>query len=208
MQSWSRENEGHGRAKICTVGIWKLWAQGEPLRPRRCNPGKWKRKPPGFAVSGTVEKTVEPVCGESCFRKRIWPWYAVHRGVELLGITGYIPAIHFSNDPSKFHMIRNRIHLFAQRDSLLYITVWTALSPQGRCLCCYQVQGDVCRECTSRKTCFDMAGVRRRILTSSCCPAFYRGHFRVNTPEYLCMMGKRKIWAENMISQPIFYLCH
>ena len=66
----------------------------------------------------------------------------------------------------------------------------------GKYLRCYQVQGDVCQKCTSRKTCFDTTGVRRRILASSCYPAFYRGHLRVNTPEYLCMMGKRKIWAE------------
>ena len=66
----------------------------------------------------------------------------------------------------------------------------------GKYLRCYQVQGDVCRKCTSRKTCFDTAGVRRRILASSCYPAFYRGHLRVNTPEYLYMMRKRKIWAE------------
>lgn len=39
-------------------------------------------------------------------------------------------------------------------------------------------------------------GVCRRILASSCYPAFYRGHLRVNTPEYLSMMRKRKIWAE------------
>ena len=26
----------------------------------------------------------------------------VHRGLELLGITGYIPAIRFPNDPSKY----------------------------------------------------------------------------------------------------------
>ena len=66
----------------------------------------------------------------------------------------------------------------------------------GKYLRCYQVQGDVCRKCTSRKTCFDTASVRRRILASSCYPAFYRGHLRVNTPEYLSMMRKRKIWAE------------
>ena len=66
----------------------------------------------------------------------------------------------------------------------------------GKYLRCYQVQGDVCQKCTSRKTCFDTTGVRRRILASSCYPAFYRGHLRVNTPEYLCMMRKRKIWAE------------
>ena len=66
----------------------------------------------------------------------------------------------------------------------------------GKYLRCYQVQGDVCQECTSRKTCFDTIGVRRRILASICYPAFYRGHSRVNTPEYLCMMKRRKIWAE------------
>ena len=27
---------------------------------------------------------------------------AVHRGLELLGITGYIPAIQFSNSPEKY----------------------------------------------------------------------------------------------------------
>ena len=66
----------------------------------------------------------------------------------------------------------------------------------GKYLHCYQVQGDACQKCTSRKTCFDTIGVRRKILASRCYPAFYRGHLRVNTPEYLCMMGKRKIWAE------------
>ena len=39
-------------------------------------------------------------------------------------------------------------------------------------------------------------GVCRRILASSCYPAFYRGHVGGNTPEYLCMMRKRKIWVE------------
>ena len=45
----------------------------------------------------------------------------------------YIPAIRFPNDPSKygFSYDCNRIHLFAQLDSLLYITVWTAISPRG-----------------------------------------------------------------------------
>ena len=60
----------------------------------------------------------------------------------------------------------------------------------------YQIQEDVCRKCTSRNTCFDTVGVRRRILASNCYPAFYRGHLRINTPEYLYMMRKRKIWAE------------
>ena len=75
---------------------------------------------------------------------------AVHRDLELLGITGYIPAIR------------------------LHFTAWTAISPRGNIFLCY--------------------------------PAFFRRHLRGNTPEYLCMMRKRKIWAEDMISQPIWYL--
>ena len=44
------------------------------------------------------------------------------------------------------------------------------------------------------------AGSRRRVLASSCYPAFYRGHQRVGTPDFLSMMGLRKIWAEGSFS--------
>ena len=50
--------------------------------------------------------------------------------------------------------------------------------------------------CPNRPTCFDKSGIRRRILASSCYPAFYRGHQRVETPEFYSMMRLRKIWAE------------
>ena len=43
---------------------------------------------------------------------------AVHRGLELLGITGYIPAIQFSNPPEKYGF---------SYDSLIHIiTAWEA----------------------------------------------------------------------------------
>ena len=54
--------------------------------------------------------------------------------------------------------------------------------------------------CPKRPNCFDKAGIRRRVLASSCYPAFYRGHQRVGTPEYLSMMRLRKIWAEGSFS--------
>ena len=47
---------------------------------------------------------------------------------------------------------------------------------------------------------FDKAGIRRRVLASSCYPAFFRGHQRVGTPEFLSMMRLRKIWAEGSFS--------
>ena len=54
--------------------------------------------------------------------------------------------------------------------------------------------------CPKRPGCFDKAGIRRRVLASSCYPAFFRGHQRVGTPEYLAMMRLRKIWAEGSFS--------
>ena len=54
--------------------------------------------------------------------------------------------------------------------------------------------------CPKRPSCFDKAGIRRRVLASSCYPAFFRGHQRVGTPEYLSMMRLRKIWAEGSFS--------
>ena len=38
------------------------------------------------------------------------------------------------------------------------------------------------------------------IKLTKCYPAFFRGHQRVGTPEYLSMMRLRKIWAEGSFS--------
>lgn len=124
---------------------------------------------------------------------------AVHRGLELLGITGYIPAIQFPNNPSKYGFLYD-----PQQDTFICPMGQPLVYPRLNCnkstekyLRCYQVQGDVCRKCTSLETCFEKIGARRKILASGCYPVFYRGHSRVNTPEYLHMMRKRKIWTES-----------
>ena len=91
-----------------------------------------------------------------------------------------------------FHMIHNRIYLFTQWDSLVYHRL-NCNTSTGKYLQCYQAQGEVCQECSSHASCLDKASVRRRILTSSCYPAFFRRYLRGNTPEYLHMMRKRKI---------------
>ena len=54
--------------------------------------------------------------------------------------------------------------------------------------------------CPNRPNGFDKAGSRRRVLASGCYPAFYRGHQRVGTPDFLSMMRLRKIWAEGSFS--------
>ena len=119
---------------------------------------------------------------------------AVHRGLELLDITGYIPAIRFPNDPSKYGFSYD-----PQQDTFicpmgrpLEYHRLNCNKSTGKYLRCYQVQGDICKKCPSCEGCFDTTGARRRILASSCYPAFYRGHLRVNSPEYLHMMRKQK----------------
>lgn len=127
---------------------------------------------------------------------------AVHRGLELLGITGYIPAIQFSNPPEKYGFSYDpQLDAFICPEgvSLTYHRLNCSKST-GKYLRCYQVEGDACMHCPKRPSCFDKAGIRRRVLASSCYPAFFRGHQRVGTPEYLTMMRLRKIWAEGSFS--------
>ena len=127
---------------------------------------------------------------------------AVHRGLELLGITGYIPAIQFSNPPEKYGFSYDpQLDAFICPEGvpLTYHRLNCSKST-GKYLRCYQVGGDVCMHCPKRPGCFDKAGIRRRVLASSCYPAFFRGHQRVGTPEYLAMMRLRKIWAEGSFS--------
>ena len=127
---------------------------------------------------------------------------AVHRGLELLGITGYIPAIQFSNPPEKYgfsYVPQLDAFICPEGVPLTYHRLNCSKST-GKYLRCYQVEGDVCMHCPKRLSCFDKAGIRRRVLASSCYPAFFRGHQRVGTPEYLAMMRLRKIWAEGSFS--------
>ena len=127
---------------------------------------------------------------------------AVHRGLELLGITGYIPAIQFSDPPEKYGSSYDpQLDAFICPEGvpLTYHRLNCSKST-GKYLRCYQVEGDVCMHCPKRPSCFDKAGIRRRVLASSCYPAFFRGHQRVRTPEYLAMMRLRKIWAEGSFS--------
>ena len=127
---------------------------------------------------------------------------AVHRGLELLGITGYIPAIQFSNPPEKYGFSFDpQLDAFICPEGvpLTYHRLNCSKST-GKYLRCYQVEGDACMRCLKRPSCFDKAGIRRRVLASSCYPAFFRGHQRVGTPEYLSTMRLRKIWAEGSFS--------
>ena len=123
---------------------------------------------------------------------------AVHRGLELLGITGHIPAIQFSNPPERYgfsYDLERDAFICPKGMSLTYHRL-NCNKSTGKYLRCYQTEGNTCVHCPNRSTCFDKSGIRRRILASSCYPAFYRGHQRVGTPAFYSMMRLRKIWAE------------
>ena len=96
--------------------------------------------------------------------------------------------------------IHSSTHSSVRKESLLHTTRLNCNKSTGKYLRCYQVEGDTCMYCPKRPNCFDKAGIRRRVLASSCYPAFFRGHQRVGTPEYLSMMRLRKIWAEGSFS--------
>lgn len=123
---------------------------------------------------------------------------AVHRGLELLGITGYIPAIQFSNSPEKYgfsYLPQEDAFSCPEGIRLVYQRL-NCSQTTGKYLRCYQVQGDACKTCKRQPDCFKQTGIRRRILGSSCYPAFYRGHERIGSDIYWHMMRLRKIWAE------------
>ena len=127
---------------------------------------------------------------------------AVHRCLELLGITGYIPAIQFSNPPEKYGFAYDleRDTFICPKGAPLTYHRLNCNKSTGKYLRCYQTEGNTCVHCPNRPTCFDKSGIRRKILASSCYPAFYRGHQRVETPEFYSMMRLRKIWAEGSFS--------
>ena len=115
-----------------------------------------------------------------------------------LGITGYIPAIQFSNSPEKYgfsYLPQEDAFSCPEGIRLVYQRL-NCSQTTGKYLRCYQLQGDACKTCKRQPDCFKQTGIRRRILGSSCYPAFYRGHERIGSDTYWHMMRLRKIWAE------------
>lgn len=102
---------------------------------------------------------------------------AVHRGLELLGITGYIPAIQFSNSPEKygFSYDLERDTFICPKGMPLAYHRLNCNKSTGKYLRCYQTEGDPCVHCPNRPTCFDKSGIRRRILASSVIRRFKEG---------------------------------
>ena len=79
---------------------------------------------------------------------------AVHRGLELLGITGYIPAIQFPNTPEKYGFTYNPQEdaFVCPEGKLLTYHRLNCNQSTGKYLRCYQASCTDCSHCGRRKT--------------------------------------------------------
>ena len=77
----------------------------------------------------------------------------VHRGLELLGIQSYIPAIQFPNTPAKFgfHYLAHEDAFLCPMGQLLTYHRLNCNKSTGKYLRCYQVQGNACQNCCRKE---------------------------------------------------------
>lgn len=87
---------------------------------------------------------------------------AVHRGLELLGITGYIPAIQFSNSPEKYGFTyKPELDTFVcPKEKLLLYRRLNCNKSTGKYLRCYQAAREDCQTCSNRQRCLGTTDVR------------------------------------------------
>jgi hypothetical protein len=125
---------------------------------------------------------------------------AVHRGLELLGIEGWIPSVEFSNATDKKGMVylpEEDVFSCPNGKKLPFHRLICQKST-GKYLRCYKASQDDCDGCLQRETCLGKGVKRRRIIASGFYPAFYRGRMRVkDNPERASQYLKlRQIWIE------------
>lgn len=147
-------------------------------------------------------------------RFKVWAWCkntalnrdyetgTAHRCLELTDITGYIPAIWFSNSHEKhgfYYLPLENAFCCPEGTEPVYQQL-NCSQVTGKYLRCYHAQGDAWAHCKENSTRFKQKGVRWRILGDNCYPAFYRGHERIGSDTYWHMMSLRKIWAERAFS--------
>lgn len=123
---------------------------------------------------------------------------AVHRGLELLGIEGYVASVDFNNTADKKGMVYDSSRdcfICPQNKALPYHHLICQKST-GKYLRCYQADIEECDKCPVRKTCLGKLVRRRRVIASGFYPSFYRGRERYKDPASRLLMKLRGIWAE------------
>lgn len=125
---------------------------------------------------------------------------AVHRGLELLNIEGYVSCIQFSNDVLK----RNLKYLphsdcfecsAGKHLEFVKLTYKKTTQNYYRLYQMSKADRKACRSCEIRERCA-FCDKQPKVNTSAFYPAFYRNRKRYETQEYAVMKRLRSIWAE------------
>lgn len=129
---------------------------------------------------------------------------AVHRGLEILGIEGYVSCINFSYDVLKrnvTYLPENDCFKCPMGKCLNFIKLTYKKSTQNYYRLYRMSASDQkdCLFCEHRKQCA-FSHSDSRINASSFYPAFYRNRKRCETPMYKAMKRLRGIWAEGTFS--------
>jgi len=129
---------------------------------------------------------------------------AVHRGLETLGITGYVSCIEFSYDilnrDLRYLPETDRFECMAGK-FLDYVKLTYKRSTQNYYRLYQMSLSDrkACQFCEYRRQCAFLYG-ETRINVSAFYPSFYRNKQRYETPAYKTMKHLRSIWAEGTFS--------
>jgi len=125
---------------------------------------------------------------------------AVHRGLELLGIAGYVSCIDFSYDVLKRDLVyitESDCFRCPAGKALEYVKLTYKKSTQNyyRLYKMSKDDGIACKNCENRNQCPFSYG-EKRVNVSSFYPAFYQNRQRYETAEYKGMKRLRGIWSE------------
>ena len=125
---------------------------------------------------------------------------AIHRGLELLDIKGYVSCIDFKHD-----ILKRNIKYNAETDcfncssgkSLEFVKLIYKKTSQNhyRLYRLSKHDREFCKSCEFREQCSFSYG-EKRINASSFFPSFYQNRERYGTQEYNYMKRLRSIWAE------------
>ena len=125
---------------------------------------------------------------------------AVHRGLELLGIEGYVTCIPFNNDISKrgLKYIPQDDCFKCQMGKCLnyaYFSYKKSVQSYNRIYRMSKADRKACRTCKRLEQCAYVQG-ESKVNASSFYPAFYRNRQRYKSQTYQEMKLLREIWSE------------
>ena len=122
---------------------------------------------------------------------------AVHRGLELLGIKGFIPPVNFTNSPEKsgFQYVAEDDEFICPEGYRLSYEKLYCVQSTGNYLRYYKSKEEDCEACPRKRTCIKKLK-SRRIIGGSFYPASARNRIRAESLEMKFMMKLRQIWAE------------